>query len=77
VGAGGHDLGVAVRNAEPELFYPRTLPELAALRTVVRQLEVDLVATARAQGFSWREIGDALGITRQSAHERFARAVRR
>jgi len=32
-----------------------------------------LVAEARAQGASWQGIGDALGITRQSAWERFGK----
>jgi hypothetical protein len=29
------------------------------------------VATARAAGASWTQIGDALGMSRQAAHERF------
>jgi hypothetical protein len=33
------------------------------------------VAAERAAGTSWQEIGERLDITRQSAHERFARAV--
>ena len=60
-----------------ELFYPRTLPEIADLRAVVTRLELDLVALARAQGFSWTEIGAALGVSRQAAHKRFAAVVRR
>ena len=30
------------------------------------------VARARAAGASWRLIGDALGVTRQGAHDRYA-----
>src|SRR4051794_28498621 len=33
------------------------------------------VAGERAAGTSWQEIGDRLDVTRQSAHERFARPV--
>jgi len=33
-----------------------------------------LVANARRYGASWSQIGSALGITKQSAHERFPRA---
>lgn len=33
----------------------------------------EVVAVARANRFTWAEIGDALGVTRQSAWERFAR----
>ncbi len=32
----------------------------------------DAVAIARDQRYTWAEIGEALGITRQSAWERFA-----
>jgi len=39
------------------------------------QREVDLrVAQARDHGASWTLIGAALGVTRQSAHERYAKA---
>ncbi|MGW4644083.1 hypothetical protein ACWEN6_36580 [Sphaerisporangium sp. NPDC004334] len=34
------------------------------------------VLAAREAGHSWAEIGAAVGITRQSAHERWARAAR-
>lgn len=60
-----------------ELFYPQTLRELGDLRAVVGRLELDLVALARSQGFTWKEIGAALGVSRQAAHKRFAGAVRR
>ncbi|WP_249021040.1 hypothetical protein [Conexibacter sp. S30A1] len=52
---------------------------LAALRRAREQLDNTqtaisaLVAEARAQGASWQGIGDALGITRQSAWERFGK----
>ncbi len=48
-----------------------TLRELAFTRRTVDQLTRIAVADARAGGLSWQEIGDALGITRQAAHERF------
>lgn len=31
-----------------------------------------IVHEVRAEGRTWAEIGDALGITRQAAHERFS-----
>lgn len=45
-------------------------------RTAQMAKEIDatlarMVAGARADGFSWQEIGDALGITRQGARQRF------
>lgn len=49
------------------------------LRDVQRVVELandarDLaVGSAREHGWSWQQVGDAFGITRQSAHERFGR----
>lgn len=34
-------------------------------------LEV-IIRRARSQGYSWQEIGDVLGISRQAAHARFS-----
>jgi len=64
-------------SAAEELFYPRTLAEAAELREVVARIEIEYVGLARAQGFSWAEIGANLGLSRQTAHRRFAAAVRR
>jgi hypothetical protein len=48
-----------------------TLTELAFTARVVEDLTRLAVADARAGGASWADVGQALGITRQSAHERF------
>lgn len=50
------------------------LNRLRAIRQLleaVNQLTVDAVRLARQQDRSWTQIGEALGITRQSAHSRF------
>lgn len=61
-----------------------SLPEdpLAALR-VLADTEVELdrmrrdrVIAARAGGASWQQVGDALGVSRQSAWEAFTADVR-
>lgn len=44
---------------------------LAQVERWQRPLIEQAVAQARATGLSWAEIGNALGISRQSAHERF------
>lgn len=55
------------------------LPGLADVRAAagdVRKAEArldDAVARARAAGRSWADVGEAAGMTRQSAHERWAR----
>jgi hypothetical protein len=52
------------------------LGALAALRDEIDGHLVDAVAMLRHEPFSysWQQIGDALGITRQSAQERFRKA---
>lgn len=47
------------------------LAELVTLRADVEAALVDGVTLARAQGFSWAFVGDVLGMTRQSAQQRF------
>ncbi|GLW94833.1 hypothetical protein [Actinokineospora globicatena] len=54
----------------------RTRPEVALklLREVEswhRPLTQRAVAAARTSGASWTDVGQALGVTRQAAHERF------
>jgi len=44
-----------------------------ALRRLAERLEAHQVATARRQGWSWQQIGDALGVTRQSIHTKYGR----
>ena len=44
-----------------------------ALRRLAERVEARQVAVAREQGWSWQQIGDALGITRQSAHTKYGR----
>lgn len=56
------------------------LPRIAAADTQVEQTLVERVRKSRTRGATWARIGDALGMTRQSAWERFSceeRAARR
>ena len=39
-----------------------------ALRRLAERVEADQVQVARRLGWSWQQIGDALGVTRQSVH---------
>ncbi len=50
------------------------LRAVRALRRLVDQLEASQVARARDQGWSWQEIGDVLGVSRQAAHKKHRRA---
>lgn len=44
-----------------------------ALHRLAERVEADQVASARARGWSWQQIGDALGVTRQSVHTKYAK----
>jgi hypothetical protein len=48
------------------------LCESAGLARAVDKLQRHLVGQARAKGQTWTEIGDALGVSRQAAWERFS-----
>lgn len=47
------------------------LAEVQDLKAYVGWLEIATVQALRAEGKTWDEIGRAIGISRQSAHERF------
>jgi DNA-directed RNA polymerase specialized sigma24 family protein len=47
------------------------LRAVVALRRLLDQLERLHVDNARAHGWSWQEIGEVLGLTRQAVHHRF------
>ena len=42
-----------------------------ALHRLAERVEAHHVASAREKGWSWQQIGDALGITRQSVHTKY------
>lgn len=50
------------------------LAESRRVATALEKLQRQLVRSARTEGRSWAEIGDSLGISKQSAWERFAPA---
>ncbi len=58
------DVAQQLRSTDPAVG----LRAVAALRRLAERLEAVHVAAAREQGWSWEQIGDALGVSRQSAH---------
>lgn len=42
-----------------------------ALHRLAERVEATYVAVARETGWSWQQIGDALGVTRQSVHTKY------
>lgn len=45
----------------------------ALLRRLAEQLEARHVTAARVAGWSWQDIGDALGVSRQAVHKKHRR----
>lgn len=58
------DLSTQIKSTDPATG----LRAVAALHRLAEQVEITHVRLARKQGWSWEQIGDALGVTRQSAH---------
>lgn len=46
---------------------------VVALRRLTDRLEVIQVTAARRAGWTWQQIGDALGISRQAVHKKYGR----
>ena len=44
-----------------------------ALHRLAERVEANHVAAARSKGWSWQQIGDALGVTRQSVHTKYGK----
>ena len=62
--------GVAVaEDADPA----QGLHAVVVLRRVADRLEEAHVTAARADGWTWQEIGDALGVSRQAVHKKYGR----
>ncbi|GAB3153691.1 hypothetical protein GCM10027290_46970 [Micromonospora sonneratiae] len=62
------DLATAAGGADARAGLRATL----ALRRLAEALEAAQVANARRQGWSWQEIADALEVTRQAVHKKYA-----
>ena len=49
------------------------LAAVVALRRLADQLEYDAVARAVDQGWTWAQVAQSLGVSRQAAHKKHAR----
>ena len=52
------------------------LPAVAALRRLLEQLEALQVDNARAHGWRWSDIADAMGTSKQAVHRKHAPRLR-
>ena len=62
------NLTIAAGGADPD----GGLKAVRSLRVLIERLEALQVTQARAQGWSWQEIADRLGVTRQAVHRKYA-----
>jgi DNA-directed RNA polymerase specialized sigma24 family protein len=53
------------------------LRAVAALRTLAERLETLQVQTARELGWSWQDIAERLGVTKQTVHRKYGRRLGR
>lgn len=62
-------IGPLLQTADPA----SGLRAAGALRRLAERVEAMHVAEARKAGWSWEQIGDALGVTRQSVHAKYGK----
>ena len=63
------DLATAAADADPRTG----LRAVRALRRLVEHLEQTQVAKARELGWSWQDIAEVLGVSRQAVHKKHGR----
>jgi hypothetical protein len=63
------DLTAVMQSEDPAVG----LRAVGALHRLAEQVEAAHVALARQQGWSWEQIGDALGVSRQSVHAKYGK----
>lgn len=63
------DLAERLRSHDPAVG----LRAVGALHQLAEQVEATSVTLAREQGWTWEQIGDALGMSRQSVHTKYGK----
>ncbi len=51
------------------------LRSVAALRALTERLEILQVRSARELGWSWQDIAERLGVTKQTVHRKYGRRI--
>lgn len=64
-----NELSASIQSDDPAVG----LRAVGALHRLAEQVEASYVGLARKQGWSWEQIGDALGVSRQSVHAKYGK----
>ena len=64
------DLALTASGADPRVGLKAAL----ALRRLAETLEAAQVANARRQGWSWQDIAEVLGVSKQAVHQKHSAA---
>jgi DNA-directed RNA polymerase specialized sigma24 family protein len=67
------DLASSASGADPRVG----LKAASALRRLAETLESAQVTNARDQGWSWQDIADVLGVTKQAVHQKYSAAQKK
>jgi DNA-binding NarL/FixJ family response regulator len=67
------DVATAAGSADPEVG----LRAVAALRVLTERLEILQVENARRLGWSWQDIAQRLGVTKQTVHRKHGKRTGR
>jgi DNA-directed RNA polymerase specialized sigma24 family protein len=67
------DLASTASGADPEVG----LKAASALRRLAETLEAAQVANARRKGWSWQDIAEVLGVSKQAVHQKHSAAEKR
>ena len=66
-----------IKSLPPANNPEEALAAVVALRYMAEQLERKAVKEAIAQGWSWSQVAEALGVSKQAAHKRHAAFIQK
>ena len=67
------DIAEGAASTDPDVG----LRAVAALRALAERLEILQVQNARERGWSWQDIAERLGVTKQTVHRKYGRRLGR
>ena len=66
----GQQLATAASSDDPAVG----LRGVRALRELAERLEAGHVAKAREKGWSWQDVADCIGVSRQAVHQKYGKS---